>query len=244
MKTKAGRDPRTIARNIPGILNAIFPGLTPGIVSFYNKSATNCSVIAVPPEAVQASKLQNSFLFELAFAVGEQRVLGNNPTWGECVATATDRQSRFFDALSPLASEISDNDQRIALRVAENLLIMVKHVANGSSYGAAPFIPGFRWIASGVGDFFAGSTLIEVKCISGNFSAADYRQIAMYWLLSYAAAIETGKDEWKLCALINPRTGKLVRIDFDEFIQITGNGRSKAEILQAFAATLTNIEKI
>ncbi|MEX0293438.1 hypothetical protein AAH995_08780 [Pseudomonas putida] len=242
MRTKAGRDPRTIARNIPGILNAIFPGLTSGIVSFYNKSALNCSVIAVPPEAIQTSKLQKSLLFELAFAVGEQRVLGNNPTWGECVTTAIERQSRFFDAISPLASEISDNDKRIALRVAENLLTMIKQVAGGATYGAAPVIPGFRWIASGAGDFFAGSTLIEVKCISGNFSAADYRQVAMYWLMSYSAAIETGKDEWRSCALMNPRTGKLVMINFDEFIQITGDGRSKAEILQAFAATLTNIE--
>ncbi|MBW9242085.1 hypothetical protein [Pseudomonas paracarnis] len=243
MITKAGRDPRTIARNIPGILNAIFPGLTPGIVSFYNKLAIDCAVIVVPAEAIQASELQKSLLFELAFAVGEQRVLGNNPTWGECVATATDRQSRFFDAISP--SEISENDQRIALRVADNLVTMVKQVATdcNSAYGAAPVIPGFRWIASGTGDFFAGSTLIEVKCIAGNFSAADYRQVAMYWLLSYAAAVETGNYEWRSCVLMNPRTGKLVNIHFDEFIQLTGGGRSKVEILQAFAATLTDIQK-
>ncbi|MCK8688550.1 hypothetical protein, partial [Pseudomonas umsongensis] len=101
MTNRAGRDPRTIARDIPGILNAIFPGLTPGIVSLYNKSAVGCAVVIVPVEAIQASKLQKSLLFELAFAVGEQLVLGNNPTWGECVATATDRQSRFFDAISP-----------------------------------------------------------------------------------------------------------------------------------------------
>ncbi|WLG95535.1 hypothetical protein [Pseudomonas sp. FP198] len=243
MITKAGRDPRTIARNIPGILNAIFPGLTPGIVSFYNKLAIDCAVIVVPAEAIQASELQKSLLFELAFAVGEQLVLGNNPTWGECVATATDRQSGFFDAISP--SEISENDQRIALRVADNLVTMVKQVATdcNSAYGAAPVIPGFRWIASGTGDFFAGSSLIEVKCIAGNFSAADYRQVAMYWLLSYAAAVETGNYEWRSCVLMNPRTGRLVNIDFDEFIHLTGGGRSKVEILQAFAATLTDIQK-
>ncbi|WP_157955067.1 hypothetical protein [Pseudomonas sp. S5D5] len=242
MTIRAGRDPRTIARNIPGILNAIFPGLTPSIVSFYNKMAIDCAVIAVPADAVQASKLQKSLLFELAFALGEQLVLGKNPTWGECVTIATDRQSRFFDAISP--SEISANDQRIARRVAGNLVTMVKKVAidHKSAYGVAPVIPGFRWIASGNGDFFAGSTLIEVKCIATNFSAADYRQVAMYWLLSYSAAIETGNEEWKSCVLMNPRSGKLVSINFDEFIQLTGGGRGKAEILQIFAATLTNIQ--
>ena len=243
MTTRAGRDPRTIARNIPGILNAIFPGLTPGIVSLFNKSATSCPVIVVPSDAIQASELQKSLLFEIAFAVGEQRVLCNNPTWGECVATAISRQSKFFDAISP--SEISENDQRIALCVADSLVTMVKQVAVNcnSAYGVAPIIPGFRWIASGTGDFFAGTTLIEVKCIAGNFTAADYRQVAMYWLLSYAAAVEMGSHEWKACVLMNPRTGKLVHVDFDEFIGLTGGGRNKVEILQAFTATLTNIKK-
>lgn len=243
MITKAGRDPRTIARNIPGILNAIFPGLTPGIVSFYNKLAINSAVIVVSEESIQASELQKSMLFELAFAAGEQLVLGNNPTWGECVATATDRQSRFFDAISP--SKVSENDQRIALRVADNLAAMVKQVAAdcNSAYGVAPVIPGYRWIDSGTGDFFAGSTLIEVKCIAGNFSTADYRQVAMYWLLSYAAALETENYAWRSCVLMNPRTGKLVNIDFDEFIRLTGGGRSKVEILQAFATTLNDIQK-
>ncbi|WP_417316300.1 hypothetical protein [Cycloclasticus pugetii] len=243
MITKAGRDPRTIARNIPGILNAIFPGLTPGIVSFYNKLAIDCAMTVVPEASIQASELQKSLLFELAFAVGEQLVLGNKPTWDECVATATDRQSRFFDAISP--SKVSENDQRIALLVADNLVTTVKQVAaeGNSAYGVAPVIPGYRWIDSGTGDFFAGSTLIEVKCIAGNFSTADYRQVAMYWLLSYAAAVETGNYEWRSCVLMNPRTGKLVNIDFDEFIRLTGGGRSKVEILQAFAATLTDIQK-
>ncbi|EPA96098.1 hypothetical protein PG5_33380 [Pseudomonas sp. G5(2012)] len=43
--------------------------------------------------------------------------------------------------------------------------------------------------------------------------------------------------------MMNPRTGKLVNIDFDEFIHLTGGGKSKVETLQAFAATLTEIQK-
>jgi hypothetical protein len=241
MITKAGRDPRTIARNIPGILNAVFPCLTPSIVALYNRSAEGAEVVAVSPEDIQASQLQKSLLFELGFAVAEQLLAGNDTNWEKCVTTAVARQSRFFDAIRP--SEISVRDQDVALRVGKNLAIMINNIAINceSPYCAAPIIPGFRWIASGHGDFSAGSTLIEVKCIAGNFSAADYRQVAMYWLLSYAAALETGNPEWKSCILLNPRLAKMVRIDFNEFIKLTSGGRSKTEVLQYFAAILKDI---
>lgn len=32
-------DPRTVAREIPGVLNEVFPQLTPGIVAHFNASA-------------------------------------------------------------------------------------------------------------------------------------------------------------------------------------------------------------
>lgn len=37
------KDPRTIAREIPGIFEVIFPQLTTGVVSYFNKKATHCS---------------------------------------------------------------------------------------------------------------------------------------------------------------------------------------------------------
>lgn len=243
MISKAGYDPRTVARNIPGILNAVFPRLTPGIVALYNKSAESYEVASLPLEKIKESQLQKSFLFELGFAVGEQLLSRAAFDWGQSLKIAMDRQSRFFDAVPP--EYISEVDKDIAWNVGENLATMVREVAlkNNSSYGVAPVIPGFRWISSGYGDFSAGSTLIEVKCIATNFSAADYRQIAMYWLLSYSAAVEAGDMEWSSCYLLNPRSVKTVKVDFDEFISLISGGRSRAEILQVFSAILNDISE-
>lgn len=32
-------DPRTVARDIPGVFDEVFPQLTPGVVAYLNKSA-------------------------------------------------------------------------------------------------------------------------------------------------------------------------------------------------------------
>ena len=58
----------------------------------------------------------------------------------------------------------------------------------------------------------------------------------MYWLLTYAAAVERGGQEWSHGILINPRLNYVVQIPFDEIVSIAAGGRSKVELLQAFAA--------
>jgi len=95
-----------------------------------------------------------------------------------------------------------------------------------------PRIPGLEWIASENGDFEVGRTLIEVKCTAKHFSSADYRQVAIYWLLSYAAAIEGHGVEWQDFVLINPRHSARVAMPFDEFLSIVSSGRTKVDILQ------------
>jgi hypothetical protein len=96
-------------------------------------------------------------------------------------------------------------------------------------------IPGFQWIASGVGDFSVGSTLIEVKCTGKRFSSSDYRQILMYWILSYAAAIEGGTQEFSEGILLNPRLNFILRLPFKELTALLGAGRSKVELLEVFS---------
>jgi hypothetical protein len=97
-----------------------------------------------------------------------------------------------------------------------------------------PPIPGLEWISSGYGDFSLGDTLIEVKCTSKRFSSSDYRQVAIYWLLSYAAEIEGRGKEWRNFSLVNPRRGERVSMRFDNFLSIISSGRAKVDILQLF----------
>src|SRR5262249_29735005 len=102
----------------------------------------------------------------------------------------------------------------------------------------APEVPGYQWIASGVGDFALGDDIIEVKCTNKHFSSADYRQVVMYWLLSYSAAIEVGGHEWVGGILVNPRLNRIVKFKFGDLIEIIGAGRSKVELVEIFSSMI------
>ncbi|WP_199731440.1 hypothetical protein [Paraburkholderia sp. RAU2J] len=107
-------------------------------------------------------------------------------------------------------------------------------LVSGRAIVIRPRIPGLEWIANGYGDFALGGTLVEVKCSVKRFSSADYRQVAIYWLLSYAASIEGHEAEWEDFVLLNPRSGEKVSMKFNAFLSIISSGRTKLDILQLF----------
>ena len=88
------------------------------------------------------------------------------------------------------------------------------------------------------GDFALGEDIIEVKCTNKHFSSADYRQVVMYWLLSYAAAVERGGREWVGGILVNPRLNLIVKFKFDDLIEIIGASRSKVELVEIFSSII------
>jgi hypothetical protein len=238
------RDPRTIARDIPGVFDTLFPHLAQGVVASFNRRSmrlANCSPIS--EELVATSKLQHAMLFEIAVAVAEQLLYEGAIDWDQSLSTAIGRQRAHFDAQPPAA--LSDADRGVSLAVAENLVSILRHIQSenfGTALVRAPRIPGYQWIASGVGDFAVGTSLIEVKCTNKRFSSADYRQVLMYWLLSYCAAIESGAPEWSKAILVNPRLNLLLTLSFDEIIGIVGGGRSKLELVELFSAILGDRE--
>ena len=58
----------------------------------------------------------------------------------------------------------------------------------------------------------------------------------MYWLLSYASAIERDTSEWTSGILLNPRLNYVIEISFNDIIEVIAAGRSKVEILQLFSS--------
>lgn len=232
------RDPRTVARDIPGISDALFPQIAPGVVRHFNLRAyeiPGCN--RVSHDLVTASSMQHAMLFEIAVAAGEQLINGSmSIDLGSAVDLAVSRQRRHFDAKLPQG--ITATDEEIIVAVANNLSVMLNEVcrANAEPLIRSPHIPGYEWIASGTGDFAIGSTLIEVKCTNKLFSSSDYRQVMMYWLLSYASSIEGKATEWSNALLINPRLNAIVEVSFNETIQVIGAGRSKVEILELFSS--------
>lgn len=229
-------DPRTVARDIPGLLDAVLPQLTPGVVAHYNRLAVKSNLRPVRHALVNASSLSGAMLFELAVAVGEAFLTGRMLDWEECLRIAAARQRHHFDARLPAA--ITRIDKLVATHVGRNLAIMLEHESNqrGGQVQIAPTVCGFQWIANGAGDFAVGDTLIEVKCAARHFRAADYRQMTIYWLLSYAASLESNSREWAHGVLLNPRSALSVSFSFDQFLEIVSAGRSKIEILQTFAS--------
>lgn len=234
VRWKVQIDPRTVARDIPGIFDEVFPQLTPGIVAHFNSNAARLNIQALSPDLLSRSKLQRAMLFELGYSVGERLLTGAEIDWPKCFETTLKRQRVFFDAKLPTYFEAAD--QELAEIVGRNLATALQRMSSDADLpiDLRPHIPGLEWISSGHGDFALGHTLVEVKCTAKRFSSSDYRQVAIYWLLSYAADVEGRSEEWRDFVLLNPRRGEKVTMCFDDFLSIISSGRVKIDILQLF----------
>jgi len=229
------RDPRTVSRDIPGVLDMLFPRLSGGLVASLNRKAFSFAGIEpVSSELVDQTQLQKAMLFELAVARAEQILAGKlEPEWEACIQTAVKRQSRHFDAKAP--GEITESDRSVAEHAAQNLIKMLDSVQDqhpGRQLEASPMIPGMGWIASGTGDFSLGEILIEVKHTSRNYGAGDFRQILMYWILKYADAIECDADVWSDCLLLNPRRNSALLINFDTLLEAASANSNRVELCE------------
>src|SRR5688572_30141282 len=103
MISKSAHDPRTIARDIPGVFEALFPHLAQGVVAGINRKSKSIQQLqAVPSEIVDASNLQKAMLFEVAIAAAEQLIGGSEVIdWIVCLEVAVKRQKQHFDAKIP-----------------------------------------------------------------------------------------------------------------------------------------------
>lgn len=234
------KDPRTVARDIPGICDLLFPQLLPAIVAHLNREA--CSVAgctAIPSSWTDNMSTNSAMLFEVAYVRAEYILQGKSEGWENCLNVALYRQSKYFDAYLP--NSLSAIDIKIANQTADNLVKSLSHLKSeldAKELVLLPVIFGYQWVSQGNGDFSLDNSLIEVKCTGKNFSSADYRQLLIYWLLSYSAAIENKGCEWQKGILLNPRLNLYVEVEFAELVKIVGAGRTKIEILELFSSII------
>ncbi len=229
------RDPRTVARDIPGVLDILFPRLTGGLVAALNKTAFSfIGVSRVSEDLVSNSQLRRAMLFELSVARAEKVLTGeDNPSWDEVLDIAVERQKKHFDAKIP--DTLIQRDKDLASHTAQNLVAMLRNVEDqhpASSLSIAPSIPGLGWIASGHGDFALGNILIEVKHTDRNFMARDFRQVLMYWLLKYSATVERGDEVWTECLFLNPRRNSGLLFNFDNVLHSASASSNRVELLE------------
>ncbi|MDR5875890.1 hypothetical protein [Vreelandella gomseomensis] len=190
---------------------------------------------------MRKASINAAMLFEVAYVRTEQILMGNSDeNWDLYLKAALNRQERYFDAELP--ESFTEHDLGVARAASNNLVFALDKFKEWSGFSVelSPTIPGYQWIAEGQGDFSLGATLIEVKCTSKNFGSADYRQLLIYWLLSFAAAIEGKSKEWKSFVLLNPRSNKYIELEFDELISFSAAGRSKIEILELFNSIVSD----
>ena len=97
-------DPRTIARDVPGLFDAVFPQLTSSVVTHFNRRRVASEVTPVAHALIAQSKLQKAMLFELGVAAGEMLLGANVIDWDECKRVALARQRRSPPAAAPSAT--------------------------------------------------------------------------------------------------------------------------------------------
>jgi hypothetical protein len=229
------RDPRTVARDIPGVLDVLFPRLTGGLVNGLNaKMFSFPNISPIPREVIDKSQLQKAMIFELSVVRAESELRGGAvASWDECLAVASSRQSRHFDARIP--EKLEQGDILVADLAARNLVAMLNSVQAqrpSAILEQAPLIPGLGWVASGHGDFAIGSTLIEIKHTEHNFGAADFRQVLMYWLLRYARTVEHDNPIWSDVLLLNPRRNGALLVNFDNLLRSASASLNRVELVE------------
>lgn len=188
----------------------------------------------IPTELIEKSGLQKAMMFELSMARAESQLGGGEAaSWDECLAIASKRQQRHFDARIP--EKLEPADILVADHAAHNLVAMLNSVRAQRPLAIlehGPLIPGLGWVASGRGDFAIGSTLIEVKHTERNFGAGDFRQIMMYWLLRYARMVENDEDVWADVLLLNPRRNAALLVNYDYLLRSASASSNRVELVE------------
>ena len=228
------RDPRTVARDIPGVMDVLFPRLSGGLVASLNRDLFAFEgVEPIPETLIDRSTVQKALLFEISSVYAEAIIQGEDePSWSECFEKAWARQRAHFDAKRPRL--VSNADYEIVQLATNNLVSMLRSIkiqSRNTDLQIGPEIPGMGWIASGVGDFAIGSLLIEVKHTDRNFVSRDFRQVLMYWLLKYADAIEKDEVVWSEILLLNPRRNAALLLSVDKVLASASDSQNRIELL-------------
>lgn len=116
------KDPRTVARDIPGVCDLLFPQLLPSIITYLNRQSkriSNCEPVSA--ETINSTSINAAMLFEVANARTEQFLNGEFiENWELYLETALKRQSRYFDAELP--KQLTENDLNAARATSQNLI--------------------------------------------------------------------------------------------------------------------------
>lgn len=105
------RDPRTVAREIPGVMEALLPQLTPSVVRYLNGTFSyTCGGHKIAKAAFEGINTQHSLLFEISYEIGESLLLSEEkPDFDLCIDRAVERQKNILTFPHPKQSQTKNS---------------------------------------------------------------------------------------------------------------------------------------
>jgi hypothetical protein len=188
---------------------------------------------------------------EITFAPERQALVSETAfmLWvGSQGALAADIEKAFHAARRRLkelvpeqqtADDLSDSERLIARKMAQRLSEYVSSDLELSEIEIEPHLPGCGTVSSGVPDVVAVDTsrgrrlrtVLEVKAVDRTYRSADFRQLATYAVLLFAARHYIPD----LFALVNPLRGTAVEIGVGAFFEDSA-GEPPDELIQHLLA--------
>lgn len=123
------------------------------------------------------------------------------------------------------AFRAAGNDIEDVVSIANRLIVYCQ----GKVVSTCPAFDGCGLLACCEGDILVdGNVLVEVKAGERPFRSVDYRQLAIYTALRFAA----GHGYFERLVLLNPRTGLSVDVRFETFVSEIG-GQNPIQFCQS-----------
>ena len=189
-----------------------------------------------PALVTQTDPQRHPFLAECAFHLAARRSVGGDVDI-PAIAQLTSQRSPWFSAER---LELTGEESNEVSQLSTRTLDAIRHWAETGAPTEAPVweptFPGSGIIDSGIGDFQWGRCLWEFKAHMGGFRALDFRQLATYAALNWAA----GRNDIVLFVLFNPRTGRMFDVgtaDFARAVSISTPDALWAEVVSFTSAS-------
>lgn len=119
----------------------------------------------------------------------------------------------------------------------KNLSVVInKYLGQQATPVFFPAIPGCGIVDSARADILIEDNLVEVKAVTRQFRALDFRQV-----LTYSAMLYASKSQIRRITLLNPRRARYVTGSLDE-LSMAASGRSAPELMQDLVNSMIGLQ--
>jgi hypothetical protein len=181
-------------------------------------------VVAFTPPDQRAVVNEAGFLFFKELLTLSSKSAAGDDALDKSFRAAFAKNDRLPKTRRPSLDETLTLGRYEARAIALNLRNHFK--AETETIQVNPPIPGCGWVSDVEADILCGTTLYEVKAGDRHFRLSDLRQLLTYCALNFSSKTYEIRD----IALINPRSGTLIKESLDKLCRQT-SGAASVQIL-------------